>query len=93
MTALTSKDYDATLTNEMGLRVAVLSGPTGNTFTPTNAAGKTIKILSITESSTVSGAYGSGTALTATPQGAGTTGILITTTSGDAFFNLIYALV
>ena len=92
MTALTSKDYDATLTNEMGLRVAVLSGPSGNTFTPTNAAGKTIKILSIMGSTAVSGSY-SASQMSATPQGSGTTGILITAGASEIFFNLIYALV
>ena len=92
MTALTSKDYDATLTNEMGLRVAVLSGPSGNTFTPTNAAGKSIKILAIAGSTSVNGIYAT-TAATATPLGDGTTGILVTATGGKVFFNLIYALV
>ena len=62
MTAVTVVEaYDNTLGSEGMLRMAYLDGESGSTYTPTNASGKTIRIMSCYTAS--------GTALQATVSG------------------------
>lgn len=75
------------LTPEADVHVAILTGSSGNTYTPTNNTGKTVKVLGLFDEAAAS----AGTALHATVS----SGVITITRSGlvAGEIRLMYALI